>query len=66
LPWRWLNVQGPFSTGTVWSWRLKRQVAEVLSARAGATAALALIPALLFLLMGQRYIVKGLTTGALK
>ena len=31
-----------------------------------ATAALALIPALLFLLMGQRYIVKGLTTGALK
>ena len=31
-----------------------------------ATAALSLVPALLFLLFGQRYIVKGLTTGAVK
>jgi ABC-type glycerol-3-phosphate transport system permease component len=31
-----------------------------------ATAALSLLPALLFLLLGQRYIVKGLTSGAVK
>lgn len=39
---------------------------EIKYGEMAATAALALIPALLFLLMGQRYIVKGLTTGALK
>lgn len=39
---------------------------EIKYGEMAATAALALIPALLFLLMGQRYIVKGLTTGAIK
>ena len=39
---------------------------EIKYGEMAATAALALIPALLFLLMGQRDIVKGLTTGALK
>lgn len=39
---------------------------EIKYGEMAATAALALIPALLFLLLGQRYIVKGLTTGALK
>jgi hypothetical protein len=38
LPWRWLNVHGPFSSGIVWSWRLKMQLAEVLSARAASVA----------------------------
>ena len=39
---------------------------EIKYGEMAATAALALIPALLFLLLGQRFIVKGLTTGALK
>ena len=39
---------------------------EIKYGEMAATAALALIPALLFLLLGQRHIVKGLTTGALK
>ncbi len=39
---------------------------EIKYGEMAATAALSLIPALLFLLLGQRYIVKGLTTGALK
>jgi multiple sugar transport system permease protein len=39
---------------------------EIKYGEMAATAALALIPALLFLLLGQRYIVKGLTSGALK
>ncbi len=39
---------------------------EIKYGEMAATAALALIPALAFLLFGQRYIVKGLTTGAVK
>lgn len=39
---------------------------EIKYGEMAATAALALIPALLILLLGQRYIVKGLTSGALK
>ena len=39
---------------------------EIKYGEMAATAALSLIPALLFLLFGQRYIVKGLTTGAVK
>lgn len=39
---------------------------EIKYGEMAATAALSLVPALLFLLFGQRYIVKGLTTGAVK
>ncbi|MBL8834439.1 MAG: carbohydrate ABC transporter permease [Rhodospirillales bacterium] len=39
---------------------------EIKYGEMAATAALALVPALAFLLFGQRYIVKGLTTGAVK
>jgi multiple sugar transport system permease protein len=39
---------------------------EIQYGQMAATAALSLIPALAFLLFGQRYIVKGLTTGAVK
>ena len=39
---------------------------EIKYGEMAATAALALLPALAFLLFGQRYIVKGLTTGAVK
>lgn len=39
---------------------------EIKYGEMAATAALSLIPALAFLLFGQRYIVKGLTTGAVK
>jgi len=39
---------------------------EIKYGEMAATAALSLIPALLFLLLGQRHIVKGLTTGAVK
>ncbi len=39
---------------------------EIKYGEMAATAALSLVPALAFLLFGQRYIVKGLTTGAVK
>lgn len=39
---------------------------EIKYGEMAATAALSLLPALLFLLLGQRYIVKGLTSGAVK
>jgi len=39
---------------------------EIKYGEMAATAALSLVPALVFLLFGQRYIVKGLTTGAVK
>jgi multiple sugar transport system permease protein len=39
---------------------------EIKYGEMAATAALSLLPALLFLLLGQRHIVKGLTTGAVK
>lgn len=39
---------------------------EIKYGEMAATAAMALVPALAFLLFGQRYIVKGLTTGAVK
>ncbi|MEY3664125.1 MAG: hypothetical protein RLZZ153_307 [Pseudomonadota bacterium] len=39
---------------------------EIKYGEMAATAALSLLPALMFLLLGQRYIVKGLTSGAVK
>ena len=39
---------------------------EIKYGEMAATAALALVPALAILLFGQRYIVKGLTAGAVK
>ncbi len=39
---------------------------EILFGEMGASALLSAVPALLLLLLGQRFIVRGLTAGALK